>query len=118
MIFDTSLEEKTEIELDVSVQTELDIDSEEFLDVEVESEITKYIDISIDDTNDLSIELDTGLTGDPYPGPYIVTPKKDIEQKLETNGLYMADDVTVLEVPYSEVSNTAGGTTCNIAYIL
>lgn len=51
---------------------------------------------------------------DPYEGDYIVTPKAWIEQVLETKDKTMTDDVTVLEVPYTEVSNLHG-TTVNIA---
>ena len=49
-----------------------------------------------------------------YPGPYVVTPLVNNEVLLETEGLYMEDDVTVLKVPYLETSNPAGG---NTAYI-
>lgn len=49
-----------------------------------------------------------------YEGPYRVRPKAYIEQVLGTNGKLMTDDVTVEEVPYTEVSNLEG-TTCIIA---
>lgn len=49
-----------------------------------------------------------------YPGPYVVTPLVNNDVLLETEGLYMEDDVTVLKVPYLETSNPAGG---NTAYI-
>lgn len=48
-----------------------------------------------------------------YNGTYIVTPKA-YEQSLKTTGYRMADDVTVKEIPYFEVSNNAGGNTLNI----
>lgn len=49
-----------------------------------------------------------------YEGPYHVIPKAWIDQRLETTGRVMRDDVTVEEVPYTEVSNPEG-TTCIIA---
>lgn len=52
-----------------------------------------------------------------YEGAYEVTPKIT-EQTLETADKVMRTDVTVHEVPYSEVRNEAGGLTVNIAYEL
>lgn len=46
---------------------------------------------------------------DPYPGPYVVIPKRR-DQILTTNGKNMEDDVTVKEVPWTEVSNPTGTT--------
>lgn len=47
--------------------------------------------------------------GDPYLGPYEVTPQV-YEQTLETKNKSMRDDVTVYEIPYAEVSNIYGTT--------
>lgn len=47
---------------------------------------------------------------DVYEGDYTVVPKAHEETVLETEGLLMADDVTVLQVPYYETSNTSGYT--------
>ena len=44
---------------------------------------------------------------DIYTGPYVVTPRAE-EQALNTDQKYMADDVTVLAIPYVEVSNLNG----------
>lgn len=46
---------------------------------------------------------------DPYRGPYVVIPKRR-DQILATNGKNMEDDVTVKEVPWTEVSNPTGTT--------
>lgn len=46
---------------------------------------------------------------DPYLGPYVVIPKRR-DQILATNGKNMEDDVTVKEVPWTEVSNPTGTT--------
>lgn len=51
---------------------------------------------------------------DPFPGPYVVTPLAWTDQTLATKDKNMTDDVTVLEVPYTEVSNEHG-TTVSIA---
>lgn len=45
---------------------------------------------------------------DIYDGEYIVTPKPFTEQILETKEKTMADDVTVLAIPYYETSNVSG----------
>ena len=50
----------------------------------------------------------------PYTGQYEVTPSISGEQVLETKDRYMTDNLVVLEVPYSEVSNTADGITVYI----
>ena len=47
--------------------------------------------------------------GDPYLGPYEVTPQV-YEQTLETKNKSMRDDVRVYEIPYAEVSNIYGTT--------
>ena len=47
--------------------------------------------------------------GDPYDGPYIVTPKTE-QQKLLTKNHLMNDDVTVLKIPYFETSILSGTT--------
>lgn len=51
---------------------------------------------------------------DPYEGPYIVIPKARQDQILDTKDKDMTDDVTVTEVPYTEISNLYG-TTVSIA---
>lgn len=49
-----------------------------------------------------------------YSGDYVVIPKAEEEQILETSGYAMANDVTVKEIPYFEVKNVAGGMTVTI----
>jgi len=46
----------------------------------------------------------------PYKGPYEVTPKAHDQTVLETGGKSMAEDVTVLKIPYYEVGNSSGDT--------
>lgn len=49
-----------------------------------------------------------------YTGEYIVTPKVNVEQTLDTSGHLMANDVTVKQVPFYEIKNSAGGVTFTI----
>lgn len=52
--------------------------------------------------------------GELYNGDYSVTPKVS-EQKMNTAGKVMLEDVTVFAIPYFDVSNTSGGSTVYIA---
>ena len=86
----------------------------------IEQEVIEF-ELVEDSIIELDLELGTLIEGDireHYEGPYIVTPKKDVEQLLETAEKIMDDDVTVLEIPYSETSNPQGGKTVNIAFEL
>ena len=49
--------------------------------------------------------------GDPYEGPYEVTPKVETAVTLKTKALRMREDVVVHKIPQFEVSNDAGGKT-------
>lgn len=94
--------------------------------------MSEYNDISftLGNTRPLEITMSTGnmvlefgMTGGDgklptYEGEYVVTPKAFVEQKLETKNKSLVDDVTVLEIPYSEVTNPEGGITANIGYEL
>lgn len=59
------------------------------------------------------ISKPTLVTGDLpiYDGPHIITPLVDNPQILSTAGRYTKHDIIVEEIPYAEVSNSAGGTT-------
>lgn len=54
------------------------------------------------------------LGGEPYEGPYDVTPKVTA-QTLKTAQKLMREDVSVRAIPYFDVSNPAGGNTIYIA---
>ena len=54
------------------------------------------------------------LGGEPYEGPYDVTPKVTA-QTLQTAQKFMREDVSVRAIPYFDVSNPAGGNTIYIA---
>lgn len=48
-----------------------------------------------------------------YDGDCTIIPTFD-EQRMRTENKLMTDDVTILSIPYSEVSNPEGGLTINI----
>lgn len=54
------------------------------------------------------------ISGDPYEGDYVVTPKVD-QQVMPTKGKVMVQDVTVKAIPIFRTSNTSGGNTVYIA---
>ena len=54
------------------------------------------------------------MGGEPYEGPYDVTPKVTA-QTLPTAKKLMQEDVSVRAIPYFDVSNPAGGNTIYIA---
>ena len=62
----------------------------------------------------ISESITVGEQVETYDGEYIVTPKVDETQTLQTQNKKMVQDVTVLEIPYAEVSNAAGGETVTI----
>ena len=88
--------------------------------LDVDLTVEEY-DLDFDDGVSYDVELDTvitvvTITGDMYEGPYEVTPTLET-QMFATRNKTMSDDVTVFEIPYAEVGNTAGGTTATIGGI-
>ena len=69
------------------------------------------IQACIDKVNELSrpevIELPE------YEGEYTITPSIE-EQTMETKNKTMSEDVTILAIPYAEVTNNTGGMTVTI----
>lgn len=49
-------------------------------------------------------------SGDYYEGTYVVVPKVT-PQTMDTEGLYMKDDVNITEIPIEQVSNPSNGKT-------
>lgn len=49
-------------------------------------------------------------SGDYYEGTYVVVPKVTL-QTMDTEGLYMKDDVNITEIPIEQVSNPSNGKT-------
>lgn len=60
------------------------------------------------------IQLPASITADIYDGDYEVSPAVDAKE-LETKHKFMQDNVTVLAIPYYEVSNDQNGFTAIIA---
>ena len=63
----------------------------------------------------VGIPMDIGASitvgnAETYDGDYIVTPQAHSETVLHTNGYIMTDNVTVIKIPYFEVSNQSGTT--------
>lgn len=69
-------------------------------------------------TDSIAMAVELGrpvyMGGDPYEGPYDVTPKVTA-QTLPTAKKFMQEDVSVRAIPYFDVSNPAGGNTIYIA---
>lgn len=57
---------------------------------------------------------DTNVAYPFYKGEYEVTPTRQ-NQSLDTSNKILTKDITIVEIPYAEVSNTSGGNTFYIA---
>lgn len=72
------------------------------------------IDFNMSFTRNLDISIDIGGSGGGrlpyYMGDYEVTPRKQ-RIVLPTKNTSMSDDLTVLQVPYQEITNPQGGKT-------
>ena len=74
--------------------------------------------LGANEEQNVSMDVATAIqtvSGNHYTGPYEATPKAEAQTVLETNGKFMDDDVTILEIPYYETSNLSGGKTAYIA---
>ena len=90
---------------------------EKKLDIRVElGLITPDIQIGVDRTTpDIKIEIEPGGEALPsYTGETSVTPLAWQTQILETANKTLRDDITILEIPYSSVSNPQDGRTVYI----
>jgi hypothetical protein len=58
--------------------------------------------------------VDNGQNFPCYKGEYMVTPNRE-KQELQTANSILKENIIVVAIPYSEVSNLAGGKTFNIA---
>lgn len=61
------------------------------------------------------IVVTAGVSGDgiPYEGDYVITPSIG-EKTMATKNKVMKDNVTILAIPFYNVSNQSGGTTAYI----
>lgn len=67
-----------------------------------------------EDGKTINISFGEDYHGRKYNGAYEVTPSRQ-EQALNTQGCYMANDVTIKQIPFAAVTNQQGGKTINIA---
>jgi len=86
------------------------------IDLAIVDQVFEF-DVGADETLDfdLSTAIQVGGTAPTYAGPYVVTPRPYDPVELETRDKLMADNVTVLKVPYYETSNIYDGKTVFIA---
>ena len=61
----------------------------------------------------VDMRVGVGGSGEHYTGAYEVTPDT-VQQVLPTAQKVMSRDVTILEIPFFEVTNNSGGTTVSI----
>ena len=107
--------EHIDVTLDLDNNVELTISNIDEVAVELS---TSETDLSVS-TSVIDLKLDPGnsvpvAVYEQYKGDYDITPCRGADQVLKTNNKVMLDDVTIKEIPYSQVSNLAGGTTCYI----
>lgn len=72
--------------------------------------IVDYIYVGTEDPDD---PVDPDDPEDYYDGPYVITPQVN-PQEIDCDNRIMRDDVDVLAIPYSEVTNETGGKTSTI----
>jgi len=82
------------------------------IDISVEA-VIQEITLGVDRTwKDVSLEVNKGgKVYPPYEGPYNVTPTFYFQQRLETYGKSMTDDVIVDSIKVTESLNPQGGRT-------
>lgn len=119
------------IDVTASVTTDLSVDATVTTDANYYTALVTVSDMVIDanpslapsvinteaTVSDNSFEVDASLATviatsalPKYPGPYEVTPSQS-SQTLATAQKAMTSDVTVMEIPYYETTNEAGGYT-------
>ena len=80
----------------------------------------KRLQVDIQKNKKISARLDNvtitseGYRPPKYEGEYVVTPSTSNQQTLKTAQTLLENDVTVLKIPYFDVSNNSGGTTVYI----
>lgn len=84
------------------------------INVSSDQAVTLHLGQPTSPTMVVKLGLPIYLGGEPYDGPYDVTPKVTA-QTLPTAKKLMRDDVSVRAIPYFDVSNPAGGNTIYIA---
>lgn len=69
---------------------------------------------SISSAGTIGGAISAGAPRNVYSGVYEITPKTNKDVVLETAKKYMEQDITVLKVPFYQVSNEQGGITVYI----
>ena len=80
--------------------------------VEATFEITQPLSFIFNVTQPLVIDMTSGVvqvTGDPWDGPYTITPHA-YQQDFDTTDKLFVDDLTVLQIPTHQAPNTKGTT--------
>lgn len=65
-------------------------------------------------STDFGSFVDNGQNFPYYKGNYVVTPNRG-DQELQTANQILKENITVIAIPFSQVSNMAGGLTFHIA---
>lgn len=86
--------------------------------LDVDLSVEEYeLEYSESESFDLDMDMAiivNNIEGEHYQGTYIVTPKVAEQTILATRNKVMDDNVTVLEISYSAVTNPSGGKTAII----
>lgn len=112
VVFDGDLEQlQLDGELDIQLRLDGTAGLIDTLDGECELRVQLDGDAELNNVLDGECGIITQVIGgDVYTGDYIVTPKAHSETILATSGKAMANNVTVLKIPYYETSNLSGNT--------
>lgn len=90
----------------------MDINLNVVPDLSMEMSVTEYIDMDMTITRPLVIDMTSNVvqvTGDPWEGPYEITPHS-YDQEFNTVEKLFIDDLTVLAIVTHENPNTKGTT--------
>lgn len=87
-----------------------DLSTEEILTAQISTEEYLQGNIATEEGLTAAVTIPDVAHEMPYTGDYTVTPLAHEQTVLRTKGKAMTDDVTVLEVPYYEISNPTGDT--------
>lgn len=70
------------------------------------------LDLVLDGEDELDLVIGDASSSAPiYPGPYFVTPILNLDRTIFTQGMLMANNVTVRQIPVTYTSNPHDGQT-------
>lgn len=87
------------------------------IDITLEVLDAREIALAVVDGTSIKLELESPFYdggGIPYDGDYTIRPQPWTEIVLPTAAKRMRDDLTVLRIPFAQVSNEYGGLTATI----